>query len=150
MVKEKNSKEEKQGKDQERTEYGAPGLQNMKNIDPQDLEKQIPEEVKKEIEKTREKLQEFKKQLLRKFPFVDSLGILPPWASKVVEEEEEIIKEKDERLIHLLIIIPDEKAKEINRVKVEAINLIKDFKPRIWLHIKTKADILENYFVGKF
>jgi len=117
----------------------------------QDIEKQIPPEVKKEIEKTREQLQNFKKQLVKKFSYIDSIGILPPWASQIAEEEEEVIKEKkDEKLIHVVIILPDEKIKELPKVKAEAVNLVKNFKPRVWLHIKTRAMIWETSFDGKY
>lgn len=142
MPEENSKKENKESYDTD--------LQRMAIQDLKDLEKKIPEEVKKEIEKTKEKLQEFKKQLLKKFPFVESIGILPPFASKIVEEEEEVVKEKEERLIHLLIILPDEKIKELPILKAEAIALIQEFRPRIWLHIKTRSMIWEACFDGKY
>ncbi|MCS7134653.1 MAG: nucleotidyltransferase domain-containing protein, partial [Candidatus Pacearchaeota archaeon] len=123
-------------------------MQSIKRVE--ELEKQIPPEIKKEIEKTREKLEEFKKQLLKKFPFVEVIGILPPFASKVAEEEEEIVKEKDEKIIHVLIVIPDEKVKEYNVVKAEAISLVQDFKPKIWLHVRTRKMVWEACFDGKY
>ncbi len=122
--------------------------QNIPNL--KDLEAQIPEEVKKEIEKTREKLQQVKKQLLKKFPFIDAVSILPPWAAQTVEEDEQVVKEKDEQLIHLLIIVPDDKFKEINAVRAEAINLVKEFKPRIWVSVKDKLAVWEASFDGKY
>ncbi|MEM4640962.1 MAG: nucleotidyltransferase domain-containing protein [Candidatus Pacearchaeota archaeon] len=138
-------------KEKQKDESKESSLQGFNVQDLKDFEKRIPEEVKKEIEKTKGKLQEFKKELLKKFPFVESIGILPPFASKILEEEEEVIKEReDERLIHLLIILPDEKLKELPVVKAEAIALVKDFRPRIWLHIKTRSMVWEACFDGKY
>jgi len=125
-------------------------LSNQGNPHQQDIEKQIPPEVQKEIEKTREKLQDFKKHITKKFPFIESMGILPPWGSQLLEEDEEVIREKDEKLIYVIIVLPDENAKDINAVKAEAINLIKDFKPRIWLSIRTKSAIWEASLDGKY
>ena len=56
--------------------------------------------------------------------------------AELLEEDEEVIREKDEKLIYVLIVLPDENLKDINAVKAEAINLVKDFKPRIWLSIR--------------
>ncbi len=112
---------------------------------------QIPDEVKKEIEKTREKLKQFQKELMKKFSYVRAIGILPPQATQIIEEEEEIKKEsKDERLIHVVILVPDDKLKEINKLQAEAIKLIKDFKPRVWLHIRTMSELWEICFDGKY
>jgi predicted nucleotidyltransferase len=112
---------------------------------------EIPEEVRKEIERTRERLKEFKKDIVKKFPYIEALGILPPQATQIMEEEEEVQKEsKDEKLIHLVMIIPDDKVKEIGKLKEESIKLIKDFKPRVWLNIKTASDFWETCFDGKY
>ncbi len=114
------------------------------------IEKEIPENIKKEIEKIKENLKEFKKSLIKRFPYVSAIGILPPPAAKIIEEEEEVEKEKDEKLIHVIIIIPEEKSKELNKLKVEAIKLIHQLKPRIWLHIKTAQQLWEICFDGKY
>jgi predicted nucleotidyltransferase len=115
-----------------------------------DMAKEIPEEVKKEIDKLREKLKEFKKVITKKFSYINSIGILPPQAAPLIEEEEEVQKEKDEKLVHLIVTVPDDKAKEIPKIKVEAIKLIKDLKPRVWLHVKSEAEIWEICFDGKY
>jgi len=113
-------------------------------------ERAIPEEVKKEIERIQEKLKEFKKKVIKKFPYLLAIGILPPQASPLIEEEEEVEKEKDERVIHLVILVPEEKSKEIGKIKIEGIKLVQGLKPKIWLHIKTLKQIWEFAFDGKY
>ncbi len=143
MAESKKQKEDEKGSD-ESSDEAVENYEKLKN-------QEIPEEVKKEIEKTREKLKEFKKDIVKKFPFIEALGILPPQATQIIEEEEEIKKAtKDERLIHLIMIIPDDKAKEIGKLKTESIKLIQDFKPRVWLHIKTASEFWEICFDGKY
>ncbi|UCD20892.1 MAG: nucleotidyltransferase domain-containing protein [archaeon] len=116
-----------------------------------DLEQQIPEEVKKEIEKTRQKLQQVKKQLLKKFSYIDTVSILPPWAARDIEEDENIVKENPkENYVHLLILLPDDKFKEINNVKAEAIKLVKDFAPKIWVSVRTRASVWDCCLDGKY
>ncbi|MBI5148719.1 nucleotidyltransferase domain-containing protein [Candidatus Pacearchaeota archaeon] len=117
--------------------------------------KEIPEEVKKEMEKTKQKLELFRKNLLKKFNYLSAVALMPPQASKIIEEEEEVKvdKEKDkdaEKLMHVLILLPDEKDKELAKVKAEAIKLVQDFKPKVWLHVKLIKDLWEISFDGKY
>jgi predicted nucleotidyltransferase len=114
------------------------------------MEKQVPDEVKKEIERIQKNLGEFKKTILKKFPFVEAIGIIPPQASPLVEEEEEVEKEKDEKLIHVLMVVSEEKAKKIPELKVESIKLVQHLKPRVWLHIKSAPELWEMCFDGKY
>lgn len=116
--------------------------------------REIPAEVKRELEKLKTKLQSFQKHILKRFSFINSIGLLPPQASKIIEEEEEIEKGKEgkegEKLIHLLILLPDEKEKEAPKIKVEAIKLTQAIKPKIWVHIKTIQQIWELCFDNKY
>ncbi len=115
-----------------------------------EMEKQIPEKVKKEIEQIKEQLKEFKKTIIKKFPFINAIGILPISASQIIEEEEEVEKEKEEKLIHLIIFVPEEKAKQIPKLKLEAIKLVQGLKPKVWLHIKSTKELWELCFDGKY
>lgn len=112
--------------------------------------KEIPEDVKKEVERIQDNLKEFKKFILKKFPYILSIGILPPAASKIIEEEELVEKEKDEKLIHLIMIIPEENIKDILKLRQESINLVKSLKPKVWIHIKTSKQLWEICFNSKY
>ncbi|MGB9707780.1 MAG: nucleotidyltransferase domain-containing protein [Candidatus Pacearchaeota archaeon] len=117
---------------------------------PEQLEKEIPEEVKKEIERIREQLKEFKKNITKKFPSIAAIGILPPPASPLIEEEEEVPRQKDEKIIHLIVIVPEEKSKDIDKIKLESIKLVQALKPKIWLHVKSMKQLWELCFDGKY
>ncbi|MFH0831442.1 MAG: nucleotidyltransferase domain-containing protein [archaeon] len=112
---------------------------------------EVSAEAKKELGKIKEKLDTFKKKLLKQFPFISAIGLLPPQASKLVEEEEEIPEqEAKEKLIHVIALVPDEKAKEINKVKAEAIKIVQEAKPKVWVHVKSMSDLWETSFDGKY
>ena len=122
-------------------------VEARKAAEMKEIEKEIPEKVKQDIEKLRKKLNVFKKQILKKFNYIESIGIMPPQATALIEDEEEVDKQKDEKLIHVLILVPDDNAKEISKLKVEAIQLIQNIKPKIWLHIKSFSELWEICFV---
>lgn len=113
-------------------------------------EQEIPEEVKKEIEKIQENLREFKKTIIKHFPFIEAIGILPPEASPIIEEEEEIEKQKDEKLIHVILVVPEEKIKKIPEIKAEAVKLVQSLKPKVWVHVKSVQEVWEMSFDGKY
>ena len=82
-------------------------------------------EMQKNMEKTRKELNKLKVFAIKKYPFIESIGLLPPQSLKIfIEEEigENIPKEEFEKLhkkIHLFFIIPDDKAKEIPKIREE-------------------------------
>ena len=82
----------------------------------------IPEEnikAQKEIEKTKKEIEKLKNFVIKKYSYIQAIGILPPQAVKeFIEEEigEDIPKEQFEKLqkkMHLYVIIPEENVKEI-------------------------------------
>jgi len=118
-------------------------------------EKEIPESVKKEIEQLKGKLEDVKNQLVKKFPFISGIGLLPPQASKIIEEEmqdeeKELLSKEKTKVMHLILIIPDENEKNIHDVKVEAIKLTQHIKPKIWAHIKTISSLWNLGFDSKY
>lgn len=147
----KEEREDLEGKEEQTKEDGI--------LEREVREREIPAEVKRELEKLKTKLQSFQKQILKRFSFISSIGLLPPQASKIIEEEEEIEVGKEEKgkegkesekLIHLLILLPDEKEKEAPKIKVEAIKLTQAIKPKIWIHIKTIQQVWELCFDSKY
>ena len=112
---------------------------------------EISEEAKKEMEKTREKLDKLKKVILKKYPFTLSIGIIPPQAAEKFDEENELTEEeKKEKPMHVLMIIPEEKFKEINKIKADMIKETKDMKPKIWMNIMTPVDVWNNSLDSKY
>lgn len=111
-----------------------------KEMNQKDIEK-----AKKEMEQLKEKLEAFKKSFLKKFPYIVSMSIIPPEASKLFEEEEV----KKEKMIHLYILIPDEKQKDYAKVKMEAIKLVSEIKPKIWINLALVRDLWEVCYDNK-
>ena len=105
----------------------------------------------KEIQKMREKLDDFKKFVLSKYKFVNAIGIIPPQAADIFDEENEFTaEEKKEKPMHLLVILPDDKEKDFNKIKVELIKKIKDSKLKIWLNLFLEMDLWEICIDSKY
>ncbi len=110
-----------------------------------------PDKIKKEMEKTKKELEKIKGFVVKKYPYTIAIGILPPQSIKLFIEEEEVPKET-EKHIHLQIIVPEEKYKEVPKIKQEIVKQIDSLnsKQKIWLHINTPVDIWEICLDSKF
>ena len=108
-------------------------------------------EAQKEMEKTKKELEKVKDFIVKKFKSTKAIGILPSQSIKYFIEEEEVPKES-EQFIHLYMVVPDEEAKEIPKMMKEIVPEIEKVKAKqkIWLQIKTPADIWEMCFDSKF
>lgn len=118
---------------------------------------EIPEtnKLQKETEKTRKELDKLKKFIIKKYSFTEAIGILPPKSvKKLVEDELGNLPESDmknlEKKIHLYIIIPEEKFKEIPKMKAEIVKEIDRKKQNVWVHIKTPVDVWRICLDSKF
>lgn len=116
------------------------------------------EQTKKNLEKTKKEIEKLKGFILRKFPYVQAISILPPQSIKFFIEEESVPKET-EKHIHLQIVIPDDKEKETPKLKSEIIKEISKTEEsnskskesqKIWLSIRTPGEIWEICFDQKF
>ncbi len=119
----------------------------------------IPEEAKKmqkEMDKKKKELDKLKNFITRKYNFVQAIGILPPQSTKeFIEEEigENIPSQELEKLQnkkHVYIIVPEEKFKEISKIKTDIVRYIEKESLNVWIYIKTPVDIWETCFDSKF
>jgi len=121
---------------------------NKKNIIPENTEK-----IQKEMDKTKKEIDKLKNFIIKKYAFVKSISILPPQAIKQFIDEEEVPKET-EKFMHLYVIIPEEKFKEVPKIKKEIVGQIelvqKSLKQKIWVQIKTPIDVWEACLDSKF
>jgi predicted nucleotidyltransferase len=113
------------------------------------------QEMKKEVEKTKEKLEKLKNKLLEKHSYTLGIGILPPQSVPKWEEEdnipETIPNEKErKKLIHVVVVMPEEQFKNFAKIKVEVIKIAKDVDPSIWIHLKTPVDLWSYGLDGKY
>ncbi len=102
----------------------------------------IDKELKESINKMKEILENFQKKACEKFKFIEAISLIPNQASKKIEEEYLIQEEERKKgLIHVLIIIPEEKFKEIEKIKIDLIKISKEIDEKIWLHLLTPVDL---------
>lgn len=105
----------------------------------------------KEMQKLRERLEDFKKFILSKYKFINAIGIIPPQAAALFDEENELNEEeKKAKPMHLLITLPDDKEKEFNKVKVELLKRIKDEKLNIWMNLFLERDLWDICLDSKY
>jgi len=104
---------------------------------------ELSEEAMKKMEKTKKDLEDFKKKVVKKFPFTLALSILPAHSFKFFEEDEGLLPEEIEKKpLHLLMLIPEDNFKDIpKKIKPEIVKLVKDSKQELWVHIKTPVDV---------
>ena len=104
-----------------------------------------------DFEKIKIKLENLKKNILKKYKFTVALGILPGQASSMIEEDEGIPKEiSDTKPMHLLVIIPEDEYKNVPKIKPEIIKFIKETGENIWVMIKTPIDLWNYGLDSKF
>ncbi|MDE1848903.1 MAG: nucleotidyltransferase domain-containing protein [Nanoarchaeota archaeon] len=115
-----------------------------------------PNEAQKELDKTKKELNKLKTFIIKKYPFTEAIGLLPPQSLKFfIEEEigENLPKEEFEKLqkkVHLMMLVPNDKAKEIPKIKSEVLKEIEKEKHNVWIYIKTPSEVWEYGLDSKF
>lgn len=130
-------------------ENRIPEMENNHPYKEKSIVPEIPEESKKEMEKTKKDFEKLKNFIIKKYPYTQAIGILPPQSIKLFVEEEEVPKET-EKHTHLYVIVPEEKLKETPKVKKDILEKIKDVKQKIWIHVRTPVDVWETALDSKF
>ena len=107
---------------------------------------QVPEELVKKADKLKEELEDFKKKIVKKFPFTHFLSVLPAQSFKIFEEDEGLLPEEiAKKPLHIIMLVPEDEFKNIpKKIKPEVLKLAKETKQELWVHIKTEID-LWNY-----
>jgi len=146
------SKEESK-RDHEKKDSESPEMDflNSKYEDKKPAISENVSEAQKEMMKTKKELDKLKSFIIKKYPFTQAIGILPPQSIKMFIDEEEVPKET-EKFIHLYMIIPEEKFKESPKIKAEIVKKLEEVKSeqKIWVQVKTSVDVWENCLDSKF
>lgn len=133
-----------------------PGMDLQNAYSPKRNIPESPEKMQKNLDKTKKDLEKLKGSIMKKHPFVQAIGILPPQSIKLFVEEEigENVPEKEfekiQKKVHLYIIVPEEKLKDIPKIKKEIVSEIDKSKQNVWIYIKTNQDIWEACLDSKF
>lgn len=108
---------------------------------------EISEKDKQEIEKNKQEIEKLKKYVVKKYPFTLAMGLIPPQIIPKIEEEEKIPeKERNEKRVHVAVIIPEDNFKNIPKIKDDLVKFSKDLKQKLWFHIITPVDVW-NFFM---
>ncbi len=111
----------------------------------------ITPEQEKEMQKTREELESLKKSIITKYKFIEAIGIIPPQAAQIFDDENELNEaERKEKPIHLLVIMPDDKEKEFNEIRKEIIKITQGGKQKLWLNLFLQKDLWEICMDSKY
>src|SRR3989344_4278144 len=86
----------------------------------------------------------------RKYSKMPSMPSVQP--TEMQKEMEKTKKDVDKisKKIHLQVVIPEDKFKEIQKIRAEIVKYIDSVKQNIWLHLKTPVDIFEICLDSKF
>jgi predicted nucleotidyltransferase len=115
------------------------------------MQNPLETEMQKKMDEMKQNLEKFKKEAVKQFKFIEAIGLVPQQANKKIEEEYEISEEDGKRgLIHVLTIIPEEKFKEIQKIKLELIKIGKQVDNKIWIHLMTPVDMWNLCLDSKF
>src|SRR3989344_6852812 len=75
---------------------------------------EISEKAKQEMEEQKKKLEKLQKFIVKKYPYTEAIGILPPQAMSIFIEEENLdlqfpkMLDEIKKSVHLYMIIPEE------------------------------------------
>ncbi len=133
-----------------------PGMELNKYSEKKSILPESSEKIQKDLEKAKKELEKFKAFVVKKYPFVEAIGILPPQYLKFFIEEdigEQVKSEELQKLqkkTHLYVIIPEEKFKEIPKIKKDIIAEVEKEKLEVWVYLKTSVDIWEACLDSKF
>jgi predicted nucleotidyltransferase/uncharacterized protein (UPF0332 family) len=112
---------------------------------------QLSPEQEKEMKKAREQLETLKKSILNKYKFTEAIGIIPPQAADIFDDENELTpEERKEKPMHLVVLMPDDKEKEYNAIKLEIVKKIKESKQKIWLNLLLTKDVWDICLDSKY
>ncbi|MFH1801467.1 MAG: nucleotidyltransferase domain-containing protein [archaeon] len=120
----------------------------------------IPEdtgEMQKEMDKKKKELEKLKNFIVKKYPFIQAVGIIPPQVVKefVKEEIGESVAESEDmkklsKKMHVNVIIPEEQFKNISKIRKEIVGFIDKEKQDVWIYLKTPVDVFEACLDSKF
>lgn len=115
------------------------------------IQNPLESDMQKKMDEMKNNLEKFKKESITKFKFIEAIGLIPQQANKKIEEEYEISEEDSKKeLIHVLTIIPEDKFKEIQKIKLELIKIAKSIDSNIWVHLMTPVDMWNLCLDSKF
>jgi len=115
----------------------------------QQSQNQTKQPSKEEIERIKKNLEGIKSFLNKKYKYIQGMSILPPQSIPHFIEEEEAPKESQNHT-HLLVLVPEDKKKNIEKIKNETIPELDKLDDKVWLHVKPVDEVWEYCLDSKF
>jgi predicted nucleotidyltransferase len=110
-----------------------------------------PQKAAEEFDKIKTKLDDFKKNVIKKYNYTVSISLLPGNSFVMFEDDEQLPKEIiDSKPLHVMMIIPEDHYKDIPKIKPEIVKMAKETGENLWIHIKTPVDIWNYGLDSKF
>ena len=107
-------------------------------------EVKIPDDVKEKFNELKNKLEKFKKELLKKFDkYVVGIALLPP-------------EKEDKKTITVLVLVDDSDSRDVNRFSLRdrLIGIVekmgKDVDPNLKVEVMLNSELVENCYDGKY
>jgi predicted nucleotidyltransferase/uncharacterized protein (UPF0332 family) len=133
----------------EENNNSIPEMDLKKYDDKKPIVPQTTTEQQKELDKTKKELEKLKNHIIKKYPFTQSLSILPPQSIPAFVDEGEVPKET-EKYIQLYMIVPEDEYKNIPKITKDLIPQLEKLKQKVWLQIKTPVDVWDVCLDSKF
>lgn len=161
MVEQKNSDKNRDKKEEQTVEQNLANSyipkSKLGDLAVNNLNPGLDKELKKQMDKTKDNIEKFKKDITKEFKYIEAVGIIPAQAAPKIEEEFEVPSEETvngkvvkKNFMHILVVIPEDKFKEIQKVKLECIKKAKDIDDKLWVHVMTPVDIWNLGLDSKF
>ncbi len=118
--------------------------------------REISPELKKELAKIKEKIEKFSKEVVKKFPYIISIGLLPtlppmhPKQGSPVQAPSPKDKEKEKRKPEVIIVFPDDKLKEVKKLEKDVAEIVKKQNLAINFFTRSPKELWQTCFDGHF
>jgi len=118
--------------------------------------REISPELKRELAKIKEKIEKFSKEVVKKFPYIISIGLLPtpppthPKQGSPVQAHPPKDKEKEKRKPEVIIVFPDDKLKEVKKLEKDVAEIVKKQNLAINFFTRSPKELWQTCFDGHF
>ncbi|MBT3643028.1 hypothetical protein HN604_00860 [archaeon] len=115
------------------------------------ISNQLGDALKEKAKKAGDDVKALHESFVEKYKFIEAIGIIPKQASKKIEEEYEIVEEDSKKeLVHVLVLIPEKKFKQIKEIRLEMVERAKKISDKFWIHVMTQVDLWNLGLDSKF
>ena len=112
---------------------------------------QLTDALKEKAKKSEDGVKKLSEELGKKYPFIEAMGIIPKQSSKKIEEEYEISEADAKRgLVHILVLIPEKKFKQIKEIRLDMVERAQKISDTFWIHVMTPVDLWNLGLDSKF